>query len=40
MEVFFETLKITGTGMLGIFAAMFFIYFMIKTMLKLSEQKN
>jgi len=40
MDVFFETLKIMGAGMTGIFIAMLIIYFMIQGMLKISEQKN
>jgi len=37
MDVFFQTLRIMATGMLGIFSAMLIIYFMIEAMLKFSE---
>jgi hypothetical protein len=38
MDVFFETLRIMGVGMLGIFTSILVFYFMIKSMLKFSEE--
>lgn len=40
MDVFFETLKIMVVGMMGVFASIFVFYFMIKSMIRLSEEKS
>lgn len=39
MDIFFQTLRIMGVGMFGVFTAILIFYFMIKSMLKFSEER-